>query len=687
MLDIKLQDLKHTPLKVWIVKISDRFKNIFLKTYFLKKDKANSSFNTSDLKVRNWFDNSCIDFRTYVQTDKATDLIESYCKHQIDILGRGWIQSAYKKTDVNEFDVRGNWLGDFINHSNLIRSKKIWLEILKINPAYQPLDWRYDSVSGHLFNSKLWYKSPLGDLAQNAEIKVPWELGRLQHIPRMLVMSEGEQNQNRVLTEIQCQLLDFVMSNPPRWGVNWRSTMDVAIRAANISLVFNLLLDRLPDFSGSTSCAILRSSLLDHYYHILGNHERKSGLGNNHYLANIVGLLYTAYSIDEEFVPSTLTKYINELFLEVNKQFLDDGGNFESSTTYHALSTEMCIYGIALVGRIVKDESLSSKINIDRNLYDQAKVKLYKAYHYLETLMNEDGTVPQLGDNDSGRFFKWTFYGNTLNLNELKNKYYITENRDSDNIHFDEDYLNYRSVLNLCKGYFGQNEEKTFEGELIKAISTVDSELSIHNLNNEIRTVSYPKTELKHKSQTIIRFDGSHENNKVENPNLEAFQDTGVYVLQNDQTAIIINGTNCRVQQYWPHGHNDKLSFTIRHKGKEFFRDPGSFTYTGNPKLRNKYRSVNAHNSPNHGMEQNLWIDGKQGVFRMVPRSKVEVLSYSKNSIKLSLCFDGVVHHREWTIGKGGVVVSDESNKPFESNFYPEIRFSNGYGKMLAEFT
>jgi hypothetical protein len=95
---------------------------------------------------------------------------------------------------------------------------------------------------------------------------------------------------------------------------------------------------------------------------------------------------------------------------------------------------------------------------------------------------------------------------------------------------------------------------------------------------------------------------------------------------------------------------------------------------------------VNAHNSPNHGKEQNLWIDGKKGVFRLIPKSKVNVIAFSDNSIKLSLAFDDIIHHREWIVKSDEIIVIDESNKAFDSNFYPEIHFSNGYGKMLAEF-
>jgi len=191
---------------------------------------------------------------------------------------------------------------------------------------------------------------------------------------------------------------------------------------------------------------------------------------------------------------------------------------------------------------------------------------------------------------------------------------------------------------------------------------------------------------LDFKNQTVIKYSYSTVDNDGDGIQLKVFQDSGVYILQNDKVKLVINGTNCNVKQYWPHGHNDKLSFSVNYKGKNLFRDPGSYVYNGNPKMRNQYRSVKSHNSPYHGKEQNTWLDGSKGIFRLIPKSKVSLIGTTEKSLKLSLVFDDVIHIREWTIKEDSIIVRDESNKPFDSNFYPLIYFSNGYGRMLEEF-
>ncbi|MEZ7879117.1 MAG: hypothetical protein QMC11_02655, partial [Rhodospirillales bacterium] len=67
------------------------------------------------------------------------------------------------------------------------------------------------------------------------DIKIPWELARLQHLPQLALAYSDQRSQNLV-DEFQNQTLDFMSANPPRYGVNWVCTMDVAIRAANLIL-------------------------------------------------------------------------------------------------------------------------------------------------------------------------------------------------------------------------------------------------------------------------------------------------------------------------------------------------------------------------------------------------------------------------------------------------------------------
>ena len=54
------------------------------------------------------------------------------------------------------------------------------------------------------------------------------------------------------------------------------------------------------------------------------------------------------------------------------------------------------------------------------------------------------------------------------------------------------------------------------------------------------------------------------------------------------------------------HAHNDKLSFELLIGGRDVVVDPGTYAYTSHPRLRNKFRSTDYHNTVKiDGCEQN----------------------------------------------------------------------------------
>ena len=40
---------------------------------------------------------------------------------------------------------------------------------------------------------------------------------------------------------IKNQILDFISSNPPYWGVNWFNAMEVSIRGSNLCIIADIL--------------------------------------------------------------------------------------------------------------------------------------------------------------------------------------------------------------------------------------------------------------------------------------------------------------------------------------------------------------------------------------------------------------------------------------------------------------
>ena len=70
------------------------------------------------------------------------------------------------------------------------------------------------------------------------------------------------------------------------------------------------------------------------------------------------------------------------------------------------------------------------------------------------------------------------------------------------------------------------------------------------------------------------------------------------------------------------HGHNDKNSFELNVRGRDFIVDGGCPAYTAAPDVRNRYRSTAAHNTVSvAGAEQDKWTAGVSGLFRLSQES------------------------------------------------------------------
>ncbi len=76
--------------------------------------------------------------------------------------------------------------------------------------------------------------------ADIANIKA-YPLGFFNYISiENIIVDESLKEQN--IKEFKCQVLDFILNNPPRMGVNWVCTMDVAIRASNMLIAYDMFI-------------------------------------------------------------------------------------------------------------------------------------------------------------------------------------------------------------------------------------------------------------------------------------------------------------------------------------------------------------------------------------------------------------------------------------------------------------
>lgn len=621
-------------------------------------------------------------------------IVEIYLEHGFDLLGSGWVQVyhgmkcrglegyRYDMGTTLTIDEQGQWLTARINSSNLAESQRI---CQLVDSEYIPIDWHIDFKSGYRWSEKTWYKDIKFGHKLGVDIKVPWELARMQHLPQLaiayanfksqvlsfknerensVIFSENQKNQHRLedpkkyVREFRNQVLDFISTNPPRFGVNWVCAMDVAIRAANWIMAYDLFSASGAQYDKEFE-AVFTRSIYEHGLHIVNNLEwYDQQQRGNHYLADIAGLAFIA-----AFLPSTketdawLAFAVQELVTEVGHQFYPDGGNFEGSTAYHRLSAEMVYFATALILGLPSERWKKLRSYDHKTLKtgwgkpslkpsplpfyrlpegsraSQAETpfppwyfeRMERMAEFIMDITKPNGHIPQIGDNDSGRFFKLGPKYERMTAREAKDTYANLDGYDE--LPDDADYFmeNHLDCSHLLAGAYGLFDRKDFAQWLggIEKASIMPDCLTIRALANRV-TIGSQRFSQRRKENNDFFTIGTEEDfekalseiqSKPENQvriiefpvqsgdlrndlTLRAYPDFGLYLYTSPRLYLAI--------RCWPghkpfrtsHMHDDQLSIELELNGHSVFCDPGSYIYTPLPSERCLYRSKNSHFSP-----------------------------------------------------------------------------------------
>jgi hypothetical protein len=250
------------------------------------------------------------------------------------------------------------------------------------------IDWSADFKTGRrwpLHHSSLLRVS-YGD---GSDVKVPWELSRFQHLP--LLAATGN------LDEVGAQLESWIEANPVEMGVNWTTTMDVAIRAANWVAALSLAAEqasREPWFERTLESVLLHGRFIR-------SHLEWSEARGNHYLSDVVGLLPVAALFFGSREGRDWAQWAaGELVAEMEHQVRADGSAHEASTSYHRLVTELFVCGTQAADALVPG-----------SIPDWYRERLDLMLAFVRDYTPPDRLAPQVGDADDGRFLPLGDYG------------------------------------------------------------------------------------------------------------------------------------------------------------------------------------------------------------------------------------------------------------------------------------
>ncbi len=247
------------------------------------------------------------------------------------------------------------------------------------------IQWRRDPLSNYVW--PLDYHRDIKLMrTDGSDIRVLWELNRLGHfLP--LACAYASTHDERYSAEFITQLKSWNEQNPYGRGPNWTCAMEVALRAMNLLAAFEVFRQ-----SPQVPVDFFLRLLQQHGNYIRRNLEFSYLATSNHYLSDVVGLLWLGLLLPELRDANSWRDFgVDQMLREMDKQVLADGVDFEASTGYHRFVTELFLYSFLLCK--------ANKVEIEERYWSRLQQMLL----YIRAYLRPDGFAPLIGDTDGGQ--------------------------------------------------------------------------------------------------------------------------------------------------------------------------------------------------------------------------------------------------------------------------------------------
>ena len=409
------------------------------------------------------------------------------------------------------------------------------------------IDWQRDFKSGYRWSRD----TPSGQIRfghkRGVDIKVPWELSRFQHLvilgkaywyAKTGIAQSAERralpsmDPRKYLREFVGEIEDWLKNNPVGYGVNWVCPMEAAIRAVNWIWAYYFF--RTDKGISKRFWEKFIQSLKEHGEYIYENLESEFPR-TNHYLADLLGLFFIALVLPEfKRSKEWLAFSYYELIGEMKSQVSPEGVDYEGSTHYHCLVTEFFLAAYLLGKKNEVEFPLDFKQKLERML------------EFLMAITKENGLIPQIGDNDSGRLW-------LLGEDSFFRK------------------LDWRYLLNQGAVLFRRPDFKAGAGRFREENLWLLGEKGMADFER------LPVMALPQESRV--------------------FPASGYCLLRSTAARLLVDCLPENRSAPWGHRHNSRLSFELSLGDEDLVVDPGSYIYTADPAQRNLFRSTAYHNT------------------------------------------------------------------------------------------
>lgn len=251
--------------------------------------------------------------------------------------------------------------------------------------------WHTDFKNNYTWpKGQRYYKYQIVGPNGGRDVKTVWDLSRCHHL-LWLAAAYRQTSEEKYAKRIVETIDDWIEDNPFGRSVNWVCPMDVAIRAVNWLFAVQMI-----TASEVVETGFLNRLFVSFYQHgafVYTHLEKSYPFSENHYAADITGLLFMGYLFDFNKNGKRWLDYaLQSMLFEMRTQILPSGVHYERSVSYHRLVTEMFFYSYLIIRK-----NTPNYIAID------ITYRIKTMMDFIASYTKPNDYAPLFADNDNGR--------------------------------------------------------------------------------------------------------------------------------------------------------------------------------------------------------------------------------------------------------------------------------------------
>jgi len=485
-------------------------------------------------------------------------------------------------------------------------------------------DWLRDPVSGGAWPQTFWADMDFRGAGGLGDPRYVWEVNRHHHLVT-LGRAFALSGESRFAERVWRDIVSWVEVNPPLFGINWSSPLEVAIRLISWGMALDLV---GAHGARDDDAALVTTSVSLQADHVSDNLSVYASSRNNHLIGEAAGLLVTGAKFPFLRSADSYTSRGKVLLeRELSAQVSADGVTREQAFQYQVFVLEFALLGMAAAGALGTSLASSYVETVGR------------MSGFLSAVSGITGVPPSVGDGDGGRAFVLS------------------------------DRAERQAASAAAVGAMAAGDDAP------DAAETSDLEPAVWLFGAE-RTTEF-----------AAGFADRHASDSGESAP-SCFADGGYFVAAGDDQHGVIDCGPLGYLSIAAHGHADCLSIAVAHGGHWVLVDPGTYCYHRDGSWRDHFRSTAAHNTVSvDGLSQSTMLGpfmwGRRARATQVAWASAPWFGYFEGVHDGYVSAAGVKHRRSVVFGKCGYwLIVDHLEGSGRHQIDGSFQLAEGYSRL-----